>query len=155
MFKPYLDRKIAVGFFASFDLMFLRTVILLGLMAVVFPAHALETEPHPLDTFLTGILNFQDPTGIRGTLRYIDKEEQGIWLNWEQRSDDGPLFETGWKLVPGDSTLLVYPDSPAQFEKLEHISKGTPIEMIIQMGKEGRRRILSYQDLSLPREIPL
>ena len=155
MFKPCQEGKTSYGFFASWGPMCLGTVLLLGLMIAAFPAHALETEPHPLDTFLTGILNFQDPTGIRGTLRYIDKAEQTIWLNWEQRSDDRPLFETGWKLVPSDATLLVYPDNPAQFEKLEHISKGTPIEMIIQMGKEGRRRILSYQDLSLPREIPL
>lgn len=41
-----------------------------------YPASALEPEPHPLDTFLTDILNFQEPTGIRGTVRYIDKGEK-------------------------------------------------------------------------------
>ncbi|NKB81036.1 MAG: hypothetical protein GKS05_03915 [Nitrospirales bacterium] len=108
-----------------------------------------------MDTFLTNILNFQDPTGIRGTLRYIDTEEQTLWLNWEQRSDDRPLFKTGWKLVPGDATLLLYPQDSTQLDALQHISKGTPLEMIIQRDPEGHRRILSFQDLSLPKEIPL
>ncbi len=55
----------------------------------------LETEPHPRNTFLPNILNFQQPTGIRGTLRYIDTAERIIWLNWEQRSDARPLFDDG------------------------------------------------------------
>jgi hypothetical protein len=134
---------------------FLGMVILLDLLFSAFPATALEPEPHPLDTFLTAILNFREPTGIRGTLRYIDKEEQGIWLNWEQRSDDRPLFDTGWKLVPEGTTLLVYPQDPAQYQELEPMAKGTPIEMVIQFDQKGHRRILSFQDLSQPRKIPL
>jgi hypothetical protein len=134
---------------------FLGMVILLDLLFSAFPATALEPEPHPLDTFLTAILNFREPTGIRGTLRYIDKEEQGIWLNWEQRSDDRPLFDTGWKLVPEGTTLLVYPQDPAQYQELESIAKDTPIEMVIQFDQKGHRRILSFQDLSQPRKIPL
>jgi hypothetical protein len=132
-----------------------RMAVLLGLMTSALPATALEPEPHPLNTFLTDILNFREPTGIRGTVRYIDKAEQNIWLNWEQRSDDRPLFDTGWKLVPEDTTLLVYPQNPAQYQELEPMAKGTPIEMVIQFDKKGHRRILSYQDLSQPRKIPL
>jgi hypothetical protein len=132
-----------------------RMAVLLGLMTSALPATALEPEPHPLDTFLTDILNFREPTGIRGTVRYIDKAEQNIWLNWEQRSDDRPLFDTGWKLVPEDTTLLVYPQDPAQYQELKLMTKGTPIEMVIQFDKKGHRRILSYQDLSQPRKIPL
>jgi len=134
---------------------FFGMVVVFGLVFSALPTTALEPEPHPLDTFLTTILNFREPTGIRGTLRYIDKEEQGIWLNWEQRSDDRPLFDTGWKLVPEDTTLLVYPQDPAQYKELEPMAKGTPIEMVIQFDEKGYRRILSYQDLSQPRKIPL
>jgi len=133
--------------------------VLLGTIVVLlltpFPAMALEPEPHPLDTFLTNILNFREPTGIRGTVRYIDKGEKNIWLDWEQRSDDRPAFDTGWKLVPEGTTLLVYPQDTAQYEELESLEKGTPIEMIIQLNPEGHRRILSYQDLSRGRKIPL
>jgi hypothetical protein len=132
-----------------------RMAVLLGLMTSALPATALEPEPHPLDTFLTDILNFREPTGIRGTVRYIDKAEQNIWLNWKQRSDDRPLFDTGWKLVPEDTTLLVYPQDPAQYQELKLMTKGTPIEMVIQFDQKGHRRILSYQDLSQPRKIPL
>jgi hypothetical protein len=132
-----------------------RMAVLLGLMTSALPATALEPEPHPLDTFLTDILNFREPTGIRGTVRYIDKAEQNIWLNWEQRSDDRPLFDTGWKLVPEDTTLLVYPQDPAQYQELKLMTKGTPIEMVIQFDQKGHRRILSYQDLSQPPKIPL
>jgi len=134
---------------------FLGMMVLLGLMISAVPATALEPEPHPLDTFLTDILNFREPTGIRGTVRYIDQTEHNIWLNWEQRSDDRPLFDTGWKLVPEDTTLLVYPQDSTQYQELEHIPKGTPIEMVIQLDPEGHRRILSYQDLSQPGKVPL
>ena len=41
-----------------------RMAVLLGLMTSALPATALEPEPHPLDTFLTNILNFREPTGI-------------------------------------------------------------------------------------------
>jgi len=132
-----------------------RMAILLWLMTSALPAKALEPEPHPLDTFLTDILNFHEPTGIRGTVRYIDQAEHNLWLNWEQRSDDRPDFNDGWKLVPEGTTLLVYPQNAAQYEELESIQKGTPIEMVIQLDSEGHRRILSYQDLSQPRKVPL
>ena len=134
---------------------FLGMVVVFGIVFSALPSTALEPERHPLDTFLTDILNFREPTGIRGTVRYIDKAEQNIWLNWEQRSDDRPLFDTGWKLVPEDTTLLVYPQDPAQYQELKLMTKGTPIEMVIQFDQKGHRRILFYQDLSQPRKIPL
>ena len=141
--------------FATYNARYWAPLLLTGVLISPFPAVALEPEPHPMDTFLTDILNFQNPTRIRGTLRYVDKNEQALWLNWEQRSDDRPLFETGWKLVPGEARLLVYPQDSVQFDALQHVSKGTPLEMVIQRDAEGHRRILSFQNLSLPREIPL
>ena len=134
---------------------FLGMVVVLGFMISAFPATALEPESHPLDTFLKSILNFREPTGIRGTIRYVDKAEKNIWLNWEQRSDDRPLFGTGWKLVPEGTTLLVYPMDAAQYQELEPLAKGTPIEMVIQFDQKKHRVILSYQDLSQGRKIPL
>ncbi len=134
---------------------FFGMVLVFGLVFSALPTTALEPEPHPLDTFLTAILNFREPTGIRGTVRYIDKAEQNIWLNWEQRSDDRPLFDTDWLLVPEGTTLLVYPQNSAQFQELELLVKNTPIEMVIQFDEKGHRRILSYQDLSQGRKVPL
>lgn len=109
-----------------------------------------QTEPHPLDSFLSDILDFQKPTGIRGTLRYIDLEGQIIWLNWEARSDDRPFFQSEWKPVPGEATLAVHPKDLKQFNELQRFGKGSAIEMVIQLDPEGKRRILSYHDLSLP-----
>ncbi len=126
----------------------------LGLTAVI--AHAqLETEPHPLDTFIKGITNFSEPTGIRGTVRYIEKDRQTLWLNWEQRSDARPLFETGWNFVPGDATLAVQPRDSEQWEKLSSLSKGLPLELIVQDDGKGHRHILSFEDISGPPKIPL
>ncbi len=129
--------------------------IVLTLIFSTMPTHALEPAPHPLDTFLTNILNFREPTGIRGVVRYIDKAEKNIWLDWEQRSDDRPDFNNGWKLVPEGTTLLVYPQDSSQYQELKPIAKGTPIEMIIQIDPDGHRRILSYQDLSQGRKVPI
>ena len=127
-----------------------------GLVFSVAIAQAqLETEPHPLDTFLKSVLNFSEPTGIRGTLRYIEKDQQTLWLNWEQRSDERPLFATGWTLVPGEPTLAVQPRDSAQWEKLLELPKGLALELIIQDDGKGNRHILSYQDLSGPRKVPL
>jgi hypothetical protein len=114
-----------------------------------------ETEPHPMDTFIKGITNFSQPAGVRGTVRYIEKDRETLWLDWEQRSDDGPLFTTGWKLVPGEATLAVQPRDAEQWEKLLDLSKGLPLELIIQDDGKGHRHILSYQDLSLPPKVPL
>ncbi len=134
---------------------FIGIMILLGLIFSPIPTPALEPAPHPLDTFLANILNFREPTGIRGTVRYIDQAEKNIWLDWEQRSDDRPDFNDGWKLVPEGTTLLVYPQDSEQYGELAPIAKGTPIEMIIQIDPNGHRRILSYQDLSHGRKVPI
>ncbi len=134
---------------------FCGILILLALIFTPISTPALEPAPHPLDTFLTNILNFREPTGIRGTIRYIDKAEKNIWLDWEQRSDDRPNYNDGWKLVPEGTTLLVYPQDSGQYDELEPIAKGTPIEMIIQIDPDGHRRILSYQDLSQGRKVPI
>ena len=142
-------------YLSPFSARFLGMVVVFGCLLSAFSVTALEPEPHPLDTFLSAILNFREPTGIRGTIRYVDKAEKNIWLNWEQRSDDRPLFDHGWKLVPEGTTLLVYPTDAAQYQELEPLAKGTPIEMVIQIDKEGHRIILSYQDLSQGRKIPL
>ncbi len=115
----------------------------------------LETEPHPLDNALSNILNFKNPTGIRGILRYIDLENTTIWLNWHERSDDRPFFKTQWQPVPGDAMLAVHPINLGQFNELRQFSKGSPIEMVIQLDSEGKRRILSYHDLSHPPQIPM
>lgn len=57
---------------------------------------ALEPEPHPLDTFLTDILNFRKPTGIRGTIRYIDKEEKIFgWIGNNDRTIDRHSTQAG------------------------------------------------------------
>ena len=128
----------------------------LGLVFAAVFAHAqFETEPHPLDTYTKEITNFSQPTGVRGKLCYIEKDRQTLWLDWDQRSDDGPLFETGWKLIPGEATLAVQPQNSEQWEKLSGLSKGLPLEMIIQDDGKGHRHILSYQDLSVSPKVPL
>ena len=127
----------------------------LGLSFLPFLAMAqFDETPDPFDSFLKSVLNFDEPTGIRGTLRYIERDEQIVWLNWEERSDDRPLFQSGWHMVPGDATLAVHPANAEQFAELQQLANGTALEMIIQANEFGHRRILSYQDRSAPK-IPL
>ena len=61
----------------------------------------------------------------------------------------------GWMNVPGEPTLAVHPDQADQLHAMQRIKKGTPVELVIQLDTEGKRRILSFQDLTLPRRIPL
>lgn len=130
-------------------------VLLLSIGFAGSPSQAqLEPDPHPLDTFLGDILNFKEPTGIRGVLFYIDSEEQIIWIRWHQRSEDRPLFRMGWQVVPGDATLALHPKDPAQLVELQQLPKGTAIECVIQSAEEGKRRIHSYQLASSPK-VPL
>ncbi len=130
-------------------------VAIVGLFCLPLLAMAQYDEtPDPFDSFLKNVLNFEQPTGIRGTLRYIEQEEQIIWLNWAERSDDRPLFQSGWHMVPGDATLAVHPNNAEQFAELQQLAKGTPVEMVIQANEFGHRRILSYQDRTTPK-IPL
>ncbi len=110
-----------------------------------------RSYPHDLEKSL----NFKEPTGIRGTFRDIDLEGTIIWLDWQEQSDDPPYFQMGWKPVPGDATLAVHPKDLDQFYELQQFRKGAAIEMIIQLDPKGKRRILSYHDLSLPHKVPL
>jgi hypothetical protein len=135
---------------------FWGTLLTFWVTLIIPPAFAqFETEPHPLDTFLTNILNFKEPTGIRGTLRYIDLEGTIVWLNWHERSDDRPYFQTKWQPVPGDATLAVHPQDLNQFNELRQFQNGSAIEMVIQLDSEGKRRIHSYHDLTQPPKIPM
>ena len=114
-----------------------------------------QPEPHPLDTFLTDVLNFTDPTGIRGTIRFIDFDGPVLWLNWHQRAVDPPFFETGWQTVPGEAILAVHPHASDSIVDLRALRKGTAVELIIQLDSEGKRRILSFRSMSQPPEVPL
>ena len=125
------------------------------LLVVLGPAPAVaQTEPHPLDTFLTDVLNFTKPTGIRGTIRYIDFDGPVLWLNWHQRSSD-PSFEMGWHTVPGEAMLAVHPRDNESIVDLRALKQGTAVELIIQLDSEGKRRILSFRPMSQPRDVPL
>ncbi len=127
----------------------------LVLLAVLVPASAVaQTEPHPLDTFLTDILNFTNPTGIRGTIRHIDFDGPVLWLDWHQRSGD-PSFAMGWQAVPGEAMLAVHPRPADGIVDLRSLKKGTAVELIIQLDSEGKRRILSFRPMSRPRDVPL
>lgn len=115
----------------------------------------IDSTPDPFDTFLKGVLDFQKPTGIRGTLRYIEHDEQIIWLNWEERSDNRPLFQTGWQAIPGEATLALHPGNTQQFAVLQQFPLGTALELIVQTKEQGKRHILSYRDRSISPKVPL
>lgn len=115
----------------------------------IFSAEAQkEPEPFPPDALLKGILDFHEPTALRGRLLYINKKEQIIWLDWAQVSEDWPSFEKGWKLVPGEWRVALYPFNQAQFYDLQQLPRETAIELVIQLDHEGHRRILSFQKLA-------
>ena len=125
------------------------------LLVILGPGPAVaQTEPHPLDTFLTDILNFTNPTGIRGTIRFIDFDGPVLWLNWHERSGD-PSFAMGWQAVPGEAMLAVHPRPAGGIVDLRSLKKGTAVELIIQLDSEGKRRILSFRPMSQPRDVPL
>ena len=130
-------------------------LLAVALLVVLGPAPApAQTEPHPLDTFLTDILNFTKPTGIRGTIRHIDFDGPVLWLNWHQRSGD-PSFAMGWQAVPGEAMLAVHPHPADGIVDLRSLRNGTAVELIIQLDSEGKRRILSFRPMSQPRDVPL
>ncbi len=138
--------------------------VILFVLATAPPAHSIpptslpaqfQTEPHPLDTFLTDILNFQNPTGIRGTVRTLDLDGPVLWLNWAERSDDAPGFQTGWRIVPGEALLAVHPRPSDSLIDLRTLRNGDAVELVIQFDAEGKRRILSFRDMSQPPKVPL
>lgn len=135
-----------------------KGMLALVLLVVLVPAPTLaqhQTEPHPLDTFLTNVLNFTRPTGIRGTIRSIDFDGPVLWLNWHQRADDPPLYETGWHTVPGEALLAVHPHPFESIVDLRALRNGTAVELIIQLDSHGKRRILSFRAMSRPPDVPL
>ena len=94
-------------------------MLALVLLVVLVPAPTLaqhQTEPHPLDTFLTNVLNFTRPTGIRGTIRSIDFDGPVLWLNWHQRADESAVIRNRmgqrspvrlfWRYIPTPSSPL-------------------------------------------------
>ncbi|GJL51356.1 MAG: hypothetical protein NPIRA01_25830 [Nitrospirales bacterium] len=155
IFSPSEAQVMIKFFLSSSAMMAAAFFIFFSLIALSVPGHALETEPHPLDTFLDHVLDFQEPTGIRGKLRYIEVEEEIIWLDWEARSDDGPFFKKDWQLIPSDSILAVHPTAASQFEKLQALPKGTPLELIIKDDGKGHRHILSFHDMTTPSKVPI
>jgi hypothetical protein len=142
--------------FTHLNSLAIRLLPVVGLCLLPLLATAqVDPDQDPFDTFLKSVLDFREPTGIRGTLRYIEREEQIIWLNWDERSDDRPLFQRGWHAIPGEATLAVHPDNAEQFAALEQIPKGTALALIIQAKEHGKRRILSYRDQATPPKVPL
>ncbi len=140
----------------------MMAAVMLCVPAAAWPARAVppapaqfQTEPHPLDTFLTDILNFTHPTGIRGTVRMVDLDGPVLWLNWAERSDDAPGFGTGWYVVPGDALLAVHPRPSDALVDLRALRKGDAVELVIQRDAGGKRRILSFRDPSRPPQVPL
>ncbi len=125
-------------------------LLLLALMCVGTTAQAdIKPEPYPPDALLQGVLDFREPTGIRGRLLHIDREKQIIWLEWAQVSVDSPLFQKEWERVPNEWIIAVHPLNQSQFYILTQMAKGTALEMVIQLDQEGCRCILSFQELPL------
>jgi hypothetical protein len=123
--------------------------VLLGLLLCAITVHAQpEPNPYPPDSLLKGILDFHEPTAIRGRIPYIDKKKQNIWVDWAQLSVERPSFEKGWTLVPGEWTIAVQPLNQAQFYDLQQMAKGTVLELVIQVDQEGVRRILFFHELA-------
>lgn len=126
--------------------------ILLGVawMLWINPAQAEhEPQPYPPDALLKGILDFREPTGIRGRLLYTDGKKQIIWLEWAQVPVEETPSRTSWQRVPNEWTIAVHPLNQSQFYILQQMSQGTALEMVIQLDQEGIRRILSFEELAL------
>lgn len=131
-----------------------RILLILGLVLCSLATHGQthaqpELKPYPPDALLNGILDFREPTGLRGRVLYLDKKNQIIWLDWAQISVDRPKFEKSWKLVPNEWIIAVHPLNQSQFYDLQQMAKGTALEIVIQLDQEGLRRILSFQELAL------
>ena len=79
-----------------------------------------------------------------------------LWLNWIERSDDEPGFETGWYGVPGEALLAVHPRLSDPLIDLRTLRNGDAAELVIQRDSGGgKRRILSFRDMSRSPSVPL
>ena len=85
-------------------------ILLLALMCWGTTAQAeIEHKAYPPDALLQGVLDFREPTGIRGRLLYVEQTKQIIWLEWAQVSVDSPLFQEDWKGVPNEWIIAIHP----------------------------------------------
>jgi hypothetical protein len=100
------------------------------------------------------LLDFSEPTAIRGRIRFIDVTEQGVWLDWDQRLEVQPTGKKAWRTLEGQFMLLVYPKDAAQFEGIKILKPGTVLQFVIQSKDKGRRIILSFTEPAPP-ESPL
>lgn len=114
-----------------------------------------NASTHSPKALVQHILDFQEPTGIRGTLRYMDLDEQILWLNWEERSDDRPWFYSGWKPVSGEALLAIHPLDHEQFTTLKTVATGTRLQLIIQEILKGKRQVLSWQPVPASPKTPI
>ena len=134
----------------SRELVKMGVYVLLAMLLSAITANATgEPKPYPPDALLKGILDFHEPTALRGRTLYTDGKKQIIWFDWVQLSENRPSFKKGWQLVPGEWTIAVHPLNQAQFYDLQQMAEGTILELIIQLDQEGIRRILSFQELAL------
>ncbi len=85
----------------------------------------------------------------------MDTDEHILWLNWEERSDDRPLFHKGWKSIPGEALLAIHPFDHEQFTNLNTVATGTRLQLIIQEISKGKRQILSWQSMQGPPKTPI
>jgi hypothetical protein len=58
-------------------------------------------------------------------------------------------------MIPGEATLAVHPANAEQFAAMRELPTGTALELIIEAGEKGKRRILSFRDRATPPKIPL
>ena len=135
-----------------------KPMLALVLLVVLAPAPTLaqhQTEPHPLDTFLTNVLNFTNPTGIRGTIRYIDLRRTGPLVELASTRRRSAVIRNGMAHGPGEALLAVHPHPSESIVDLRALRNGTAVELIIQLDSHGKRRILSFRAMSRPPDVPL
>lgn len=106
-----------------------------------------EPQPYPPDALLHGVLDFREPTGIRGRLLFVDHGKQTVWLEWAQVAVAGTSSRKRWKRVPNEWNLAIQPLNQSQFYDLQQLPDGTLLEVVIQLDREGSRRILSFEKL--------
>ncbi len=135
----------------------LSLIILLGGPAQAQTApdqEPLPAERSPFDSYLQQ-LDFSRPTSIEVRVRFIDRAERAIWVDVDRRFEVQDSGKGVWQDVPGDLMLQLYPRDGAQFDLLTAYRPGTPLQIVIQQDREGRRLILSYRESSDPPRLPL